>query len=86
MTWLRGPATPDSCDWSNRRFPSSPHSNAYYGPNPSTCYIRPNLRYSAISCDAAAEGFGHRRCGGVPLGADEAAATKAQCLHTPPKL
>src|SRR5258705_11320959 len=23
----RGHATPDSCDWSNRRFPSSPHSS-----------------------------------------------------------
>src|ERR1700730_5181449 len=27
----RGQETPDSCDWSNRRFPSSPHSTAYYG-------------------------------------------------------
>jgi hypothetical protein len=45
-------------DWSNRRFPSSPHSNAYYGSNPPTSYIPPNLRYSAIFCDAAADGLG----------------------------
>jgi hypothetical protein len=51
-------ATPDSCDWSNRRFPSSPHRNVYFGSNPSTSYIPPNLRYSAIFYDAAADGFG----------------------------
>jgi hypothetical protein len=55
---LRGRATPDSCNWSNGRFPGSPHSNACYGSNPSTSYIPMNLRYSAIFCDAAADGFG----------------------------
>ncbi len=54
----RGHATPDSCDWSNGRFPGSPYSNACYGSNPSTSYIPMNLRYSAIFCDAAADGFG----------------------------
>src|SRR5258708_12009651 len=35
----------------NRRFPSSPLSNASYGSSPSTSYTRPNLRYSAILCN-----------------------------------
>lgn len=39
-------------------FPSSPHSNASYGSNPSTSYTGPNLRYSAILCDAAVDRFG----------------------------
>jgi hypothetical protein len=42
----------------NRRFPSSPLSNASYGSSPSTSYTRPNLRYSAILCDAAVDRFG----------------------------
>ena len=48
--WIRSERGP-----SNRRFAGSPHSNT----NSSTSYVRPNLRCSAIICDAAADGFGN---------------------------